>query len=375
MMTGGNELKSAYTVASKRTKIHKAWLVSCVNARAKDIKAAAKELQGKKVAPGVEFYVAAASSEVQASSELSGDWQVLLDAGAIVLPPGCGACAGLGAGQIQAGEVGIAATNRNFKGRMGSRDGIVHLSSPSVVAASAAEGYIVPPIGWIAASESPRVLELPAVEVDRTPVPAALVDLVDGFPAQISGNLLWCGADNISTDGIYHGKHMYEDMSAGEMASVAMENYDPKFGDFVRKLDRPILVSGSNFGTGSSREQAAQCLKHLGVTSVVAASYSATYTRNGINNGLPLFESLELVDFLRRKFGRGTETAIDVPTVNTGYFLQLDLASWQVKVSNEAGAQVGVFPLVPIGTAAQELIACDGLEPWIKKQISTTAHV
>jgi len=134
LITGGNELKSAHTAASHEgTKIHKAWLVSCVNARATDIAAAAKELQGKKVAPWVELYIAAASSEVQASSEQSGDWQVLVDAGAIVLPPGCGACAGLGAGQIKAGEVGIASTNRNFKGRMGSRDGIVHLASPSVL--------------------------------------------------------------------------------------------------------------------------------------------------------------------------------------------------------------------------------------------------
>jgi len=163
---------------------------------------------------------------------------------------------------------------------------------------------------------------------------------------------------------------MYEDLSVEEMADVAMENYDPDFGSLTRSMDRPILISGSNFGTGSSREQAAQCLKHLGITSVLAASYSATYTRNALNNGLPIFESPELADFLRDKFGRGTETAIDNPTINTGYVAELDLAAWQVQVYDEAGTEIGVFPLVPMGAAAQELIACDGLEPWIKKQLS-----
>merc|ERR1719502_142446 len=156
---------------------------------------------------------------------------------------------------------------------------------------------------------------------------------------------------------------MYEDLTAAEMADVAMENYDPGFGKLTRSMDKPILVSGSNFGTGSSREQAAQCLKHLGITSVLAGSYSATYTRNALNNGLPIFESPELALFLREKFGGGTETAIDTPTIDTGYVAQLDLASWSVKLCDDADAEIRTFPLVPIGEAAQELIACDGLEP------------
>jgi homoaconitate hydratase len=198
---------------------------------------------------------------------------------------------------------------------------------------------------------------------------AASVELSDGFPREIRGKIIWCGADNISTDGIYHGKHMYEDLSNEEMAEVAMENYDPGFGSLTRSLGKPILVSGSNFGTGSSREQAAQCLKHLGIISVLAGSYSATYTRNALNNGLPIFESPGLSSFLREKFGGGTETAIDIPTVDTGYEAHVDLAAWEVKVSDSAGAQIGAFPLTPMGSAAQELIACDGLEPWIKKQL------
>ena len=94
------------------------------------------------VADGVEFYVAAASSVVQEESTLAGDWQVLLSAGVQPLPAGCGPCIGLGAGLLKEGEVGISATNRNFKGRMGHPDAQVYLASPATVTASALAGYI-----------------------------------------------------------------------------------------------------------------------------------------------------------------------------------------------------------------------------------------
>ena len=112
-------------------------------------------LKGKKVADGVEFYIAAASKEVQEESEKRGDWQTLIEAGAIELPPGCGPCIGLGVGLLKDGEVGISATNRNFKGTMGSREAKAYLASPAVVAASAIAGkiadqMIIRMLNWIA---------------------------------------------------------------------------------------------------------------------------------------------------------------------------------------------------------------------------------
>ena len=93
----------------------------------------------------MQFYLAAASRSVQEEAEKRGIWQTLLDAGAHPLPSGCGPCIGLGAGLLEPGEVGISATNRNFKGRMGSRDAQCYLASPEVVAASAIAGYICGP--------------------------------------------------------------------------------------------------------------------------------------------------------------------------------------------------------------------------------------
>ena len=138
-------MQSVAEIAKKKVAIQKAYLVSCVNSRLEDLEAAAQVLRGKKVAPGVKFYLAAASRAVQEEAEKRGIWQTLLDAGAHPLPSGCGPCIGLGTGLLEAGEVGISATNRNFKGRMGSRDAQCYLGSPEVVAASAVAGYICGP--------------------------------------------------------------------------------------------------------------------------------------------------------------------------------------------------------------------------------------
>ncbi|MDP9254362.1 MAG: homoaconitase, partial [Verrucomicrobiota bacterium] len=140
-VSGPNEVKTMVSLPEMQRKhvaIQKAYLLSCVNARFEDLHDAAEVVRtrGGHVASGVEFYLAAASAEVQAKSESNGDWQTLVDAGAIPLPPGCGTCIGLGRGLVGKGEIAISATNRNFKGRMGDPDAQVYLGSPAVVAAS-----------------------------------------------------------------------------------------------------------------------------------------------------------------------------------------------------------------------------------------------
>lgn len=132
-ISGPNSVKVANSLATLESEdiaINKAYLVSCVNSRAGDLRQAAAVMKGKKVKEGVEFYVAAASSEVQKEVVESGDWDVLINAGAKVLPAGCGPCVGLGTGLLKDGEVGISATNRNFKGRMGSPSAKAYLASP-----------------------------------------------------------------------------------------------------------------------------------------------------------------------------------------------------------------------------------------------------
>src|SRR6266481_4392727 len=241
----------------------------------------------------LEFYLAPASAEVQARSESNGDWQALLGAGAIPLPPGCGACIGLGRGLVQKGETAISATNRNFKGRMGDRDAFVYLASPAVVAASALAGFIRAPKSFA---------EKPAGTAIRRPQkksrPAESVQIMEGFPSSVRGRVLFIDKDNLNTDGIYAGKHTYrDDMTPEEMSAVTFENYDPNFNKLYQ--DGDIVVGGLNFGTGSSREQAATALKFKGIPCVIAASFSETYKRNAFNNGFVVFECPELVTHLR----------------------------------------------------------------------------
>ena len=348
---GVKTITSAAELAQRAITIHKAYLVSCVNSRVDDLAEAARVVRGKRVAPGVEFYVAAASSEVQAASEARGDWQALLDAGAVALPPGCGPCIGLGTGLLQAGEVGISATNRNFKGRMGSRDAEAYLASPAVVAASAIAGTIVPPGNG--GSGKPRGA---ATVHPAAPASQQAEAILPGFPQQMEGELLFCYQDNLNTDGIFPSKYTYDDnFTPQQQAGVAMENYDPEFSQLARKGD--ILVGGANFGTGSSREQAATALKHRGIQLLLAGSFSQTYKRNAINNGLVLFEAPALVAALRKLFG--TQRL----TVRTGLAAQVDFAAATINVEGVA------YPFTPLGPVAQEIIVAGGLEAWVQGRI------
>src|SRR5205814_9239973 len=210
-VSGPNEVKTVVSLPEmerKHVSIQKAYLLSCVNARFEDLHDAAEVIRTKKsrVADGVEFYLAPASAEVQAKSESNGDWKTLIDAGAIPLPPGCGACIGLGRGLVEKGETAISATNRNFKGRMGDREALVYLGSPAVVAASALAGFICAPQTF---SERPAGIAIRRAE--KKAKPASSVKIIEGFPASVHGRILFIDKDNLNTDGIYAGKHTYRD--------------------------------------------------------------------------------------------------------------------------------------------------------------------
>ena len=125
--------------------VQQAFIGSCTNARTEDLERAAVILKGRKVAPGTRLLVIPSSQEVMMNVTQSGVLNVFVEAGAMIAPPGCGPCGGGSTGVLGAGENGIASTNRNFKGRMGSPDAFNHLASPETVAASAIEGKIADP--------------------------------------------------------------------------------------------------------------------------------------------------------------------------------------------------------------------------------------
>ena len=126
-------------------RIDQAYIGACVGAKLSDLRMVAEVLRGRTVANGTRLMVAPASQKVIAEASADGTMKMLVDAGAYLLPTGCGACAALGAGILAEDEVCISSTNRNFKGRMGANSASVYLGSPYTVAASAVAGRIIDP--------------------------------------------------------------------------------------------------------------------------------------------------------------------------------------------------------------------------------------
>lgn len=347
-------MQSLAEIENKKVAIQKAYLLSCVNSRLEDLEAAANVLKGKKVAPGVQFYLGAASAWVQQEAEKRGIWKTLLDAGANPLPAGCGPCIGLGVGLLEKGEVGISATNRNFKGRMGSRDAQCYLASPEVVAASAVAGYITGAHKFAASTPSRTYQEF------ESGAAAEKVAILPGFPERVKGRLVFMPNDNVNTDAIYGKDYTYrDDMSREMMAKIVMENYDPQFASRTQAGD--VIVSGFNFGTGSSREQAVTCLKAKGIPLVIAASFSQTYLRNAYNNGFLCVEVPELVKKLREQFA--PQIAAKEKTIIPGDDIDIDFTSGTIAWRGEEFA----FP--PLGSVPQSLVIADGVENLVAKRL------
>ena len=350
-------MASLAEMEKRKVAIQKAYLLSCVNSRLEDLEAAASVVKGKKVAAGVKLYLGAASKWVQEEAERRGTWKTLLDAGAHPLPAGCGPCIGLGVGLLEPGEVGISATNRNFKGRMGSRDAQCYLASPEVVAASAVAGYIRGPHQMADRTPMPNYTEF------ATGAAAERVDILPGFPERVRGRLVLLPQDNVNTDAIYGKDYTYrDDVTPQMMAKVVMENYDPQFSARTRSGD--IIVSGSNFGTGSSREQAVTALKAKSIPLVIAASFSQTYLRNAFNNGFLCIEIPELVKRLLKQFAK--EIAAKEKTIIPADEIDVDFTTGMVHWREEN------FPFPALGSVPQSLVIAEGVENLVAKRLGLT---
>ncbi|MBZ0170974.1 MAG: homoaconitase [Phycisphaerales bacterium] len=361
-VSGPNSVKVMRPVAEmrdERVTINKAYLMSCVNGRLGDFEAAARIFTAddgstRRVADGVGFYIAAASSVVQQQSQAKGYWGRLRNAGAIELPPGCGACIGLGAGTLEPGEVGVSATNRNFQGRMGSRDALCYLASPAVVAESAIRGYIASPGGSDAEVRG-------TIEVHETPGRGAgEQSILGGFPDRITGRALYLPLDNLNTDGIYGKDVTYrDDITFAQQGRYAMLNYDPAFQEIAAGGD--IIVGGRNFGSGSSREQAATALASKGIRLVIAATAGQTYKRNAFNNGFVVIECPGLTDQLAAMFAErangGTRT-IPGPEITVDF--KRSAVTCEGK-THSFGA---------LSETAQELVVAGGSESLVSRRLA-----
>ena len=147
-------------------------------------------------------------------------------------------------------------------------------------------------------------------------------------------------------------------MTPEQMAEVTFENYDPNFNTLYPKGD--VVVGGLNFGTGSSREQAATALKFKGIPCVIAASFSETYKRNAFNNGFVVFECPELVEHLRVTLTNRTPTTVAPEIV-------IDYGKSVLTIDEKS------FSFPPLSPAAQELIVAGGAENLVARRLQAAA--
>ncbi|MCK4342911.1 MAG: 3-isopropylmalate dehydratase large subunit [Phycisphaerae bacterium] len=268
------------------TKIDSVFIGSCTNGRYEDLKAAARVLEGNRIAPGVVLKIVPATDAVWQKLLEDGTLTVFKHAGALIGNAGCAGCAAGQIGQNGPGEVTVSTGNRNFPGKQGK--GSVYLASPETAAASAIAGVIAPAD---AIPAEPVRFEKPTPAEKGTAARAeargSSEQTAAERPAQVKGRVWVIRQDNIDTDMIYHNRYLTVTDPA-EMGQYALDNL-AGWEDFAKKC-KPgdIIITGKNFGCGSSRQQAVDCFKTLGVVALVAESFGAIYERNAINAGMPI---------------------------------------------------------------------------------------
>ncbi|NLI24831.1 MAG: 3-isopropylmalate dehydratase large subunit [Bacteroidales bacterium] len=292
-------------------KIDSGFIGSCTNGRMEDMRTAAAILKGRKVAPGVVLKVVPATSAIWRQCLDEGILRIFQEAGALVSNPGCAGCAAGQVGQNGPGEVTLSTGNRNFPGKQGK--GEVYLASPAIVAASAVAGYITFPHQI---PSQPAVFKtLPPEKKEKRPEPDKKQEKEKSMVAE--GKIWRIDKDNIDTDMIFHNRHLTI-TNREEMGKYAFGNL-AGFEDFAKNA-RPgdIIVTGKNFGAGSSRQQAVDCFIALGIQCIVAESFAPIYERNAINAGFPIVScpgiqetELKTGDRIRVNFATGEITNLE----------------------------------------------------------------
>lgn len=273
-------------VPEEQVWIDSAFIGSCTNGRMKDIETAACILKGRKVAPGVVLKIVPATDMVWQQALEAGYIEDLKEAGAMISNAGCAGCAAGQVGQNGPGEVTISTGNRNFPGKQGQ--GEVFLAAPDVVAASAVAGYITTP------DRIPDKIPVRPVQFKNEAAPAdKQKESKAPQPIEVTGKVWVIDMDDIDTDMIFHNRHLAI-TDPSEMGAHAFGNLEG-YHDFAKKAgEGDIILTARNFGAGSSRQQAVDCFKALGIAAILANSFGAIYERNAINSAFPILAGLDL---------------------------------------------------------------------------------
>ena len=287
----------------KDVKVDQVCVGSCTNSSLLDMLKVASILKGKTVAPGVSLSISPGSKQVLTMLSQCGALADILASGARLLECACGPCIGMGFSP-NSGGVSLRTFNRNFLGRSGTKDGQVYLVSPETAIASALTGYITDPT-TLPAMEP---VELPdSFRIDDSAVLAPAEDGSDvevlrgpnikefpkskAFTDELTAQTVLKVGDNITTDHIMPAgaKILPYRSNIPHLSKFCFEVCDPTFPERAKAAGDGIIIGGSNYGQGSSREHAALVPMYLGIRCVIAKSFARIHVANLINAGiLPL---------------------------------------------------------------------------------------
>ncbi len=322
----------------KQIKVDQVCVGSCTNSSLQDMLKVASMLKGKTIAPGVSLSISPGSRQVLTMLSDCGALTDILSSGARLLECACGPCIGMGFSPNSEG-VSLRTFNRNFLGRSGTRDGQVYLVSPETAVASALTGYITDPTTVVCDA----VYTVPnSFKVDDSGVLMPLPEGNDGevlrgpnikefpkskpFADSLTAELVLKVGDNITTDHIMPAgaKILPYRSNIPHLSKFCFEVCDPEFPERALKAGDGVIVGGSNYGQGSSREHAALVPMYLGVRCVIAKSFARIHVANLINAGiLPLtFENPEDYDWV----SQGSKLTFDdiVASMNDGVLVIKD---------------------------------------------------
>ena len=320
-------------------KIDQVCIGSCTNSSLLDMLKVAHILKGKTVHPDVSLAIAPGSKQVLNMLAQNGALSAMIDAGARVLESACGPCIGMGQSPNSKG-ISLRTFNRNFEGRSGTKDGQIYLVSPEMAAISAITGVLTDPrdIGDMPKFELPEkfvindnMITAPASEEDAAnveilrgpnikpfPVAEPLVKTID---AQCSLKV----GDNITTDHIMPAgaKILPLRSNIPEISKHCFAVCDETFPQRAKELGSSVIVGGSNYGQGSSREHAALAPLYLGVKAVIVKSFARIHMSNLVNAGI-----LPLV----------FENEADYDTIDQGDVIVIENVKEQIEAGNVLAA-------------------------------------
>ncbi|EIV99118.1 aconitate hydratase [Thermoanaerobacter siderophilus] len=335
-----------------RPKVDQVAIGSCTNSSYADLMKVASILRGKVIPEHVSLVIAPGSRQVLNMLAKNGALSDLISAGARILESACGPCIGMG--QAPATDaISIRTFNRNFYGRSGTKSASVYLVSPEVAAAAALTGYLIDPRELGEAPEVPYVekFEINDNMIIKPPEDREKVEIIKGpnikpFPlntplSDIEKKVLIKVGDDITTDHIMpsNAKLLPLRSNIPELAKHCFEIIDENFSKRAIEWGGGIIVGGSNYGQGSSREHAALAPLQLGVKAVIAKSFARIHKANLINSGiLPLtfvdekdYEDIEVGDVLKienavEQVKRGGRITVKNQTKGTTFEVDLEVS-------------------------------------------------